>query len=225
MGEPQPELGVMAAPEELIDALHALGAIRAPSRAERARIERQSASRELLRLECAHHLAGVVEMQVLMAAGAAADAIEEPADEDSTRVLMAGWESYQRPHFCRRPHATRRRRWTRARVLSTVVTVPHSDPLEHRGTPERSPDQRMDALNQANEVRTRRAALKRDLKAGRASLGELLLDPPAFLETAKVLDMLQALPKVGEGQSDQDPQRPADRAQQDVRRPDRPPAR
>jgi hypothetical protein len=43
MGEPRPELGVMAAPEELIDALHALGAIRAPSRAERARIERQSA--------------------------------------------------------------------------------------------------------------------------------------------------------------------------------------
>jgi hypothetical protein len=41
MGEPRPELGVMADPEELIDALHALGAIRAPSRAERARIERQ----------------------------------------------------------------------------------------------------------------------------------------------------------------------------------------
>jgi hypothetical protein len=94
VGEPRPELGVIAAPEELIDALHALGAIRAPSRAERARIERQSASRELLRLECAHHLAGVVEMQVLMAAGAAADAIEEPAAEDSTRVLMAGWELF-----------------------------------------------------------------------------------------------------------------------------------
>ncbi len=85
----------------------------------------------------------------------------------------------------------------KGRVLSTVVTVSHSDPLEHRGTPERSPNQRMDALNQANEVRTRRAALKRDLKAGKTSLGELLLDPPAFLETAKVLDMLQALPKVG----------------------------
>ena len=90
MGEPRRELGVMAAPEELIDALHALGAIRALSRAERARIERQSASRELLRLECAHHLVGVVEMQVLMAAGAAADAIEELAVEDSTRGAD-GW--------------------------------------------------------------------------------------------------------------------------------------
>ncbi len=55
----------------------------------------------------------------------------------------------------------------------------------------------MDALNQANEVRARRAALKRDLKAGKTSLGELLLDPPAFLQTAKVYDILQALPKVG----------------------------
>jgi hypothetical protein len=55
----------MASPEELIDALHALGAIRAPSRAESGRgSSGQSASRELLRLECAHHLAGVVEMQV-----------------------------------------------------------------------------------------------------------------------------------------------------------------
>jgi hypothetical protein len=47
MGEPRPELGVMTDPEELIDALHALGAIRAPTRAERARIEREAASREL----------------------------------------------------------------------------------------------------------------------------------------------------------------------------------
>ena len=82
-------------------------------------------------------------------------------------------------------------------VLSTVVTVPHSDPLEHRGTPERSPDQRIDALNRANEVRTRRAQLKRDLKAGRVSIGTLLLDPPSWLETAKVLDMLLALPQIG----------------------------
>ncbi len=94
MGEPRPELGVMADPEELIDALHALGAIRAPTRAERARIEGQAASRELLRLECAHHLAGAVEMQVLMAGGAAAGARGGPAAEASMRVLMAGWELF-----------------------------------------------------------------------------------------------------------------------------------
>ena len=58
-------------------------------------------------------------------------------------------------------------------------------------------DQRMDALRRANEVRTLRAQLKRDLKAGRVSIGALLLDPPPFLETAKVFDMLLALPRHG----------------------------
>ena len=72
------------------------------------------------------------------------------------------------------------------------------DPLEEKSaTPERSLNQRMDALELANQARGLRAQLKRDLKAGRASIGELLLDPPAFLQTAKVFDMLLALPKVG----------------------------
>jgi hypothetical protein len=55
----------------------------------------------------------------------------------------------------------------------------------------------MDALRRANEVRVLRAQLKRDLKAGRVSIGVLLRDPPQYLETAKVFDMLLALPKVG----------------------------
>jgi S13-like protein len=68
---------------------------------------------------------------------------------------------------------------------------------EHRLTPERSLDQRMDALSRANEVRVLRAQLKHDLKAGRVSIGALLLDPPACLGAAKVFDMLLAVPKVG----------------------------
>ena len=76
--------------------------------------------------------------------------------------------------------------------------APHQDPLdEHRATPERSRDQRIDALTRANEVRAFRAQLKRDLKAGRVSIGVLLLDPPSYLQTAKVFDMLLALPKYG----------------------------
>jgi hypothetical protein len=63
--------------------------------------------------------------------------------------------------------------------------------------PERSLVQRMDALQRANEIRTRRAQLKRDLKAGRAKIDHLLLDPPDYLETAKVFDMLLAVPKYG----------------------------
>ncbi len=55
----------------------------------------------------------------------------------------------------------------------------------------------MDALQRANEIRTRRAQLKRDLKAGRNSIQNLLLDPPDWVETAKVFDMLLAVPKYG----------------------------
>jgi len=55
----------------------------------------------------------------------------------------------------------------------------------------------MDALNRANEIRTARAKLKRDLKAGRISIHDLLLHPPDYVETAKVFDMLLAVPKYG----------------------------
>jgi hypothetical protein len=64
-------------------------------------------------------------------------------------------------------------------------------------TPERSLNQRMDALARANEIRCARAQLKRDLKAGRRSIHSLLLDPPEYLETAKAFDMLLAVPKYG----------------------------
>lgn len=64
-------------------------------------------------------------------------------------------------------------------------------------TPERSLTQRMDALKRANEIRTRRAKLKRDLKAGRVKIQRLLLDPPEYLQTAKVFDLLLAVPKYG----------------------------
>jgi hypothetical protein len=70
-------------------------------------------------------------------------------------------------------------------------------PPKHASAPERSLNQRMDALQRANEIRTRRAQLKRDLKGGRVSIHMLLLDPPEFLETAKVFDMLLAVPKYG----------------------------
>src|ERR1700757_1289394 len=63
--------------------------------------------------------------------------------------------------------------------------------------PERSLVQRMEALQRANDIRSRRAQLKRDLKAGRQPIDELLLRPPDYLETAKVFDLLLAVPKYG----------------------------
>jgi hypothetical protein len=63
--------------------------------------------------------------------------------------------------------------------------------------PERSREQRMEALRKANEVRSYRAVVKRELGAGRQPLVPLLSAPPAELETMKVYELLLALPKVG----------------------------
>jgi hypothetical protein len=72
-----------------------------------------------------------------------------------------------------------------------------SETIKSSAAPERSLMQRMEALQRANQIRTRRAELKRNLKAGRASIHDLLLDPPDWVETAKVFDMLLAVPKYG----------------------------
>jgi hypothetical protein len=63
--------------------------------------------------------------------------------------------------------------------------------------PVRSLDQRMEALRRANEIRVRRAQLKKDLKDGRVRIESILKSPPAYVETAKVFDMLMAVPKFG----------------------------
>ena len=55
----------------------------------------------------------------------------------------------------------------------------------------------MDALRRANEIRVRRAQLKKDLKDGRVQVEEVLSRPPDYVETAKVFDILMAVPKFG----------------------------
>jgi hypothetical protein len=69
-------------------------------------------------------------------------------------------------------------------------------------TPERSTEQRMDALAWANEIRKFRAQLKRDVKAGKVPVVSVLLEelPAAqqgMVETMKVIDLLLVVPKVG----------------------------
>lgn len=61
----------------------------------------------------------------------------------------------------------------------------------------RSLEQRMAALERANAIRSRRARLKRDLKSGRRRIVPLLEEPPAYLDTCKVFDLLLAIPGVG----------------------------
>jgi hypothetical protein len=63
--------------------------------------------------------------------------------------------------------------------------------------PQRSLDQRMDALQRANHVRSKRAALKEALKKGGTSIIAVIQDPPEYLLTAKVLDLIMAAPKYG----------------------------
>jgi hypothetical protein len=70
-------------------------------------------------------------------------------------------------------------------------------PKTQAQAPLRSLDQRMDALRRANEIRVRRAQLKKDLKAGSVSVEDILSNPPSYVETAKVMDILMAVPKFG----------------------------
>ena len=63
--------------------------------------------------------------------------------------------------------------------------------------PERTHEQRLRALRRANEIRSRRAKLKRDLKAGKVKVEVILRDPPDYVMSAKAFDMIMAVPKYG----------------------------
>jgi hypothetical protein len=66
-----------------------------------------------------------------------------------------------------------------------------------QAAPARSHEQRMQALERANRTRTARAELKRHVRAGRLSASEVLVNPPQYAETMRVLDLLLAIPKIG----------------------------
>jgi hypothetical protein len=70
-------------------------------------------------------------------------------------------------------------------------------PKTQAQAPVRSLDQRMEALKRANDIRVRRAQLKKDLKDGNAQIEAILARPPEYVETAKVFDILMAVPKFG----------------------------
>lgn len=63
--------------------------------------------------------------------------------------------------------------------------------------PEHSLEQRLDALERANEVRTKRATLKRNVKAGRVTIHSILMNPPKYVETMKLMDLMLQVPKYG----------------------------
>lgn len=55
----------------------------------------------------------------------------------------------------------------------------------------------MEALRKANEIRSQRAQLKKDLKVGGVDIIDVLTNAPDFLLTAKVIDLLLVVPKFG----------------------------
>jgi hypothetical protein len=55
----------------------------------------------------------------------------------------------------------------------------------------------MEALQRANGIRSQRALLKQQLKKGEVNVCDVLSDPPEYLFTAKVFDIIMAVPKYG----------------------------
>jgi hypothetical protein len=72
-----------------------------------------------------------------------------------------------------------------------------ADTITTGQTPERSLSQRMEALRRANEIRTARAQLKKNLRTGDTTIRAIIAEPPEYVMTAKVFDMLMAVPKCG----------------------------
>ena len=68
--------------------------------------------------------------------------------------------------------------------------------------PGRSREQRLRALRLANEIRSARANLKKNLASGKIELAQILAQPPTCVRTARVRDVLLVLPKIGSVKAD-----------------------
>lgn len=83
------------------------------------------------------------------------------------------------------------------RTLDALWQAHKPDGCSSSVTSTRSPESRMNALTQANQVRSLRAKLKRDLREGTVRLQQILAARPGYLATAEVFDLLVAVPKIG----------------------------
>lgn len=68
--------------------------------------------------------------------------------------------------------------------------------------PERTLQQRQEALREANRVRKLRAYLKVDIAAGRQEVTAIIVDPPGYAFTMRVFDLLLAVPGVARIKAD-----------------------
>jgi S13-like H2TH domain len=80
-------------------------------------------------------------------------------------------------------------------TINTTIAGP--DVRSLFAAPPRSLEQRMTALAEANRIRTARARLKDEMKAGRRTASQVLADPPDYVATMRVSDLLMAIPRWG----------------------------
>lgn len=66
----------------------------------------------------------------------------------------------------------------------------------------REVSQSMQALAIANDTRIKRAHLKRDIRNGKVDICEVLLAPPEYCGAMRILDLLKALPRVGNSRAE-----------------------
>jgi hypothetical protein len=82
------------------------------------------------------------------------------------------------------------------RFEPTIVEQNGSDQARKRGTP-----QCMEALARANKVRLARAALKREISAGRRNITEVIMDSPWEVESMSLGELLCAQRRWGRARS------------------------
>lgn len=82
-------------------------------------------------------------------------------------------------------------------ALTHVLPAMDSSTPRRTDTPGRSGDQRREALARANAVRFKRAALKATLKSGELSIVGLVAEPPQYLASARIKELLLACPSYG----------------------------
>lgn len=81
--------------------------------------------------------------------------------------------------------------------MAILERLPDERRKLYMGAPPRSLDQRRAALERANDIRLRRAQIKRDVTAGRAQVPDLLLDPPECILTMPLFDLLLCVRRWG----------------------------
>jgi hypothetical protein len=115
---------------------------------------------------------------------------------DRNRANDSRRSSFERRHaLTSRGHLRPRKVDRRLRAAPKIARV--SAGKADASVSGRSRKQRLRALRLANEIRSARAQLKKDLASGKIELAQVLARPPECVRTARVRDVLLALPRIG----------------------------